>query len=78
MANRDYVLDTNIVSALLRMSHPKLILRLSQHKREALILCDCIIYEIERGLTRLNGVLVTDDQDFQYLPIQTENWLRDT
>jgi predicted nucleic acid-binding protein len=135
MADTNYILDTNILSALLRMSHPKLIIRISQHQREALILCDCIIYELERGLVhrgaekllrkferdlfplfsiipithqdwrqaatywattrangkqlsdmdlligavakRLNGIVVTDDNDFQYLPLKTENWLHD-
>ncbi len=133
-----YVLDTNIISALVNLSVPdmmtsSLIHRVQAHQQSSLIICECVLYEIERGLThnqsknklsrfytsilplfqvtpiilvdwksagvlwasarakgrqlsdidllvasvalRLSGVVVTDDHDFDILPVTTENWL---
>ena len=140
MNNTLYILDTNIISALLRLSDSQLINspllnRMRAYKQASLIVCECVIYEIERGLNhrhserlllrfhtkilplfqvapiifadwksasilwasarakgkqlsdidllvasvaiRLGGVVVTDDRDFDQLPVQTENWLHE-
>ncbi|MDZ4672393.1 MAG: PIN domain-containing protein [Phototrophicales bacterium] len=132
--SRYYIFDTNIVSALLQMSNLGLLKQIQSHKRETLILCDPVIYEIERGLKhrqahnmlarfhldfvplfelmpvrledwklagllwsnarsqgkqlsdvdlligaisiRLDGIIVSDDQDFGYIPVKLQNWLR--
>lgn len=134
MNNPYYVFDTNIISALLQMSNLGLFKRIQSYHRKTLILCDPVVYEIERGLKhrqahnmlarfyadfvplfeqtpthlqdwklagllwanarsqgkqlsdvdlligaisiRLNGVVVSNDQDFEYLPVKLENWLK--
>ena len=50
-----YVLDTNIISALVNLSVPDmmtspLIHRVQTHQQSSLIICECVLYEIERGL----------------------------
>jgi predicted nucleic acid-binding protein len=136
MADRVYVLDTNIISQLRPERNPALWAQLEAHQSDTLCLCEPVIFEVERGYhhsratrqlntfrelliplfmivtprladwqvaaklwgdarrrgkqfsdvdvllaaiaIRLDGILVTDDGDFAYLPlVQTENWLID-
>jgi len=129
-----YVFDTNIISDVLDSPQSPISKRIIQLEKEAVILCQPVIYEVERGLThrqahkqlrrfrldimpmfqiidvlpqdwqsasvlwafarakgrqlsdidiliatitlRLGGIVVTDDKDFDELPIDKENWLR--
>ncbi|MBZ0300211.1 MAG: PIN domain-containing protein [Anaerolineae bacterium] len=136
MAKELYVFDTNIVSSLLYERQRSLLMRIRRNQTDLLILCDSVIYEVERGLNhkraerqlsrfrdevfpmftvasiqladwhvaavlwastrdigkqlsdvdlliaamalRLNGIVVTNDKDFAYLPmVRTENWLQE-
>ncbi|MDX2077810.1 MAG: PIN domain-containing protein [bacterium] len=135
MSQPIYVFDTNIISELLRRPDARVGNLIRGHQQDRLILCESVIYEIERGLKhrnatkqlerfqkevvtyfqimpiqladwkragvmwavmrsdgrqlsdidllvasvaiRLGGVVVTDDRDFDQLPVQTENWLHE-
>lgn len=129
-----YIFDTNIISDVLDNPQSPISKRIIQLKKEAVILCQPVIYEVERGLNhrqahkqlqrfridvmpmfqiidvlpqdwqsasvlwafarakgrqlsdidiliatialRLGGIVVTDDKDFDELPIYKENWIR--
>ena len=133
MSSSIFVFDTNIISIYMRATDNTLSNHIRQHQKQNLILPECVIYEIERGLhyrdskrqlttfyqniiplfeivpivlqdwqsasklwvfarsngkqlsdidfliagltIRLNGILVTDDADFNVLPVQVANWL---
>ena len=49
MADRVYVLDTNIVSQLRPGRNPKLWAQMAGHRNDNLCLCEPVIFEVERG-----------------------------
>ena len=55
MSNPYYIFDTNIISVLFQMSNLGLFKRIRSYNRETLILCELVIYEIERGLKHRNA-----------------------
>lgn len=50
MDNSTYIFDTNMFSNLIRRNDPDLLKRIWDSQDAVLILCDPVIYELERGL----------------------------
>jgi tRNA(fMet)-specific endonuclease VapC len=129
-----YIFDTNVISDMLRNPNSRIFPRIRAYKRESLLLCESVIYEVVRGLEhrqaktqlayfykmiipyfqvvsieledwqlagvlwatarsngkqlsdvdlvigavsiRVGGIIVSNDQDFTYIPVKLENWLR--
>lgn len=71
-----YIFDTNIISELLRNPNSSIGTRIQKHEQDRLILCECVIYEIERGLEHRNAKnqLARFQREvipnFQVMPIQ--------
>ena len=50
MANKTYVLDTNMVSGLRPNRNPHLWAQVNAHQGDRLCICEPVIFEVERGL----------------------------
>jgi predicted nucleic acid-binding protein len=80
MAENVYVFDTNIVSSLLHERQRLLLTRIQQNQSDSLILCEPVIYEIERGLNhkqaryQLNRFRNEIFPLFTTIPIQLTDW----
>lgn len=47
---KTYIFDTNIVSALVGKPNVPLLERIRQNQSDVMVLCEPVIYEIEKGL----------------------------
>jgi predicted nucleic acid-binding protein len=134
MADRVYIFDTSIISRLIQSRHANIVKRIRTDQSSLHVLCEPVIYEVEKGLIyrgaekqldrfqqevlplfspvigiqlvdwrvasllwanarargrqisdidlliaavalRLDGIVVTADDDFDTLPVSRENWL---
>jgi predicted nucleic acid-binding protein len=55
MANEVFVFDTNHVSNLLHLHNRSIYQRIRNEKLNSLVLCEAVIYEVEKGLIHKNA-----------------------
>ena len=79
MANSVYVFDSNHISSLLRPRYKALLSRISNDETSTLVLCEPVIYEVEKGLLHKKAEQQFERfQDmlplFSVTPIQLVDW----
>jgi tRNA(fMet)-specific endonuclease VapC len=79
MAKSVFIFDSNHISSLLRPRYKVLLNRISNDETNTLVLCEPVIYEVEKGLLHKNAEQQFERfQDmlplFTVMPIQLVDW----